>query len=529
MVLKTNYEPQQQIKPISYFMASNIDPTRTLTIRTKFVAAMKFQFAQLMAAIRHAVIELDVLALNKQKQITNAANVSGLASRQYEFMSSDQKIEEFVTWMNEQAKKYILSGGRSGIRSFGDLLPEATEARNSWIKTYIDSGYQQGIKRARQELKKKGIEIDDGSDGGSPIQVSFNNPMNADRVGMIYTRAYSSLKGITAEMDSVVSDVLALGIADGRGPREIARLLNKAITGDGTGDDLSILDSLGRKIPARRRAEVLARTEVIRAHHQANIAEYRAAGVLGIKVQAEWLTAGDARVCKQCAPMNGKRFNMDEAENIIPAHPQCRCVALPYIEEEKPISDGSIKNGQVGYEDTSQMPLSMSSGARDLADPEYREFIKRLTDKRGETREVMPKINELYDIANSDKYKLKEAEKVFFGLGGDKFKNIQIGEEFSALGTRSTAFELKRALAYGKDGGVFELTLPKGTHAVYSEVMGIKELMLLPGSEFEVTDILEGGVRKLKLKSDGSSYIKELMKFQKELDKIALDSKKDKP
>jgi SPP1 gp7 family putative phage head morphogenesis protein len=295
-----------------------------------------------MAVIRHAVIELDVLALNKEKLITNAANVSGLTSRQYEFMSSDQKIEAFVTWMNEQTQQYILSGGRSGIRSFGSLLPEATEARNSWIKTYIDSGYQQGIKRGRQELKKLGIEVDDGSYPGStsdPIQVSFNNPMNADRVGLIYTRAYSSLKGITAEMDSIVSDVLALGMADGRGPREIARLLNKVITGMGTGDDLAILDSLGRKIPALRRAEVLARTEIIRAHHQANIAEYRAAGIMGIKIQAEFLTAGDNRVCRECSDkamdVNGKMiiYSIDEVENMIPVHPQCRCVALPYIPE----------------------------------------------------------------------------------------------------------------------------------------------------------------------------------------------------
>ena len=136
-------QPQQSIKPVvSYQLASNIDPTRTLTTRTKFVAAMRFRFAQLMAVIRHAVIELDVLALNKVKAISNIAATSGLSSRQFEFISNDQKIEAFVQWMGEQNQKYILSGGRSGIRSFGELLPEATEARNSWIKSYIDSAYQ---------------------------------------------------------------------------------------------------------------------------------------------------------------------------------------------------------------------------------------------------------------------------------------------------------------------------------------------------------------------------------------------------
>ena len=329
---------QQHIQPmVSYQLVSNIDPTRTLTTRTKFVGAMRNRFAQLMAVIRHAVVELDVLALNKQKVISNALPVSDLTSQQYEFMSSDQKIEAFVTWMNEQVKKYILSGGTSGIRSFGNLFPEVTEARNSWIKTYIDSAYQQGIRRARSEMQKLGIEVDDGTYPGStsdPIQAAFNNPMNADRVGLIYTRAYSSLKGITDAMDSTVSDVLAMGMADGRGPREIARLLNKAITGEGTGQDLSLIDSLGRFIPAKRRAETLARTEVIRAHHQANIGEYRAAGLLGVKVQAEFLTAGDARVCPECSDLNGKIYALDQAENLIPVHPQCRCVALPYIEDD---------------------------------------------------------------------------------------------------------------------------------------------------------------------------------------------------
>jgi len=510
---------------ISLFLTNSIDPTRTITLRNKFVAEMRNRFASLMIDIRQAVIELDVFGLIEETRVT--VNASGLSSKQYDFPRNDQKVEAFVKWLKAKNEEYFFTDGKQGLRMAFDLISSnPNSARSTWMKLYIDSAYQQGIRRARQELRKKGIEIDEGQLGGEPIVSAFNGPVHADRVGLIYTRAYSSLQGITAEMESVVSDVLAMGLADGRGPREIARLLNKAITGDGTGADLSIIDSLGRKIPARRRAEVLARTEVIRAHHSANIGEYKAAGILGINVQVEWLTAGDDRVCPKCSPMNGKLFLIDDAEYIIPAHPQCRCVALPYIPEDEVIVDGSIKNGQTGYEDTSQLPLAMSSKAKDLANPKYRDFLKLLASD-GEKQEVMPKLEELYNIVTSDTYKLKEKEKVFFGLGGEQFKNIQVGDKFSALGTRSTAFELKRALAYGKDGGVFEVILPKGTHAVYSEVMGIKELMLLPGSEFEVTEILENGVRKLKLKSDGTSYIKELMKFQKELDKIAIDNKKE--
>jgi len=320
------------IDMISLFLTNSIDPTRTITLRNKFVAEMRNRFASLMIDIRQAIVELDVFGLVEETRVT--VNASGLSSKQYDFPRNDQKVEAFVKWLKAKNEEYFFTDGKQGLRMAFDLISsDPNSARSTWMKLYIDSAYQQGIRRARQELRKKGIEIDEGQLGGEPIVSAFNGPVHADRVGLIYTRAYSSLQGITAEMESVVSDVLAMGLADGRGPREIARLLDKAITGDGTPSDLSIIDSLGRKIPSRRRAEILARTEIIRAHHSANIGEYKAAGILGINVQVEWLTAGDSRVCPKCAPLNGKLFSIDDAEYIIPAHPQCRCVALPYIPE----------------------------------------------------------------------------------------------------------------------------------------------------------------------------------------------------
>jgi len=322
----------------TFFFINSIDPTRTITIRQRFVASMKSRFVQLMKEIKDAIVDLDVFAIADSNRLM--FNAAGLSARQFNFPRSDQKIEAFIKWLQGKNKEYILNGKQTGIRIVKDsLLSSPTEARDSWMKTYIDSAYQQGIRRARQELRKSGIEIDEGQLGGEPIQVAFNSMVHADRVGLIYTRAYSSLQSITTEMESAVSDVLAMGMADGKHPREIARLLEKTITG--RGESLEIVDRLGRKIDSLRRAEILARTETIRAHHSANIGEYRAAGLMGIKVQVEYLTAGDDRVCSRCASLNGKIYTIDEAENLIPVHPQCRCVALPYIPKDRIFPDFS--------------------------------------------------------------------------------------------------------------------------------------------------------------------------------------------
>jgi SPP1 gp7 family putative phage head morphogenesis protein len=157
-------------------------------------------------------------------------------------------------------------------------------------------------------------------------------PMHLDRLGLLYTRLFTDLKGITATMDSQISRILAQGLADGDGPRLLARKLVSTINGTGMGE-LGITDTLGRFIPAARRAEILARTEIIRAHHLGTIQEYRNQGLFNIVVKAEWKTAGDDRVCTRCASLEGRVFTLDEIEPMIPLHPQCRCIALPYVEE----------------------------------------------------------------------------------------------------------------------------------------------------------------------------------------------------
>lgn len=342
----------------TYFRVLSVDPTRTITLRQRFVREFRRRFRLLMADVREAVVDLDVFGLTGEQPRANAA---GLSTGAFAFPTNSRKIDEFIKWLDGKSDEYLLGGGATGVRTAGELVggTDLERARQSWMNSYIDSSYQQGIRRARQELRKAGLDIDEGQMGGDPIRVAFNGPIHADRVGLIYTRAYSSLKGITAEMDSTVSDVLAMAMTEGRHPREMARMLDRVITGDG-GGDFGIVDSLGRRIPSRRRAEILARTETIRAHHAANMGEYRAAGALGITVLAEHLTAGDARVCPQCAPLQGKRYELDEAEHMIPVHPQCRCVAIPYIPEDEDEPEEAV-------EEQAFMPAASIKAAEEYA------------------------------------------------------------------------------------------------------------------------------------------------------------------
>lgn len=296
----------------TYAALKKADPTRTSVLRQTFVREMNRRFNRLKKDIRTTVITNDALGLGPQTNVAAPRNA-------FNFPSSADKVEAFMKWFRQQVDREILSVG------FGqELLPGQTP----WTNVYITDSYSRGMQRANAEARKAGYTQGTtmGQRGG--VQASMATPFHADRLGLLYSRTFNELKGITAAMDSQISRVLTEAIANGDSPRLAARKLIATISGGNTAD-LGITDTLGRFIPAQRRAQTMARTEIIRAHHQATINEYESWAVEGIKVKAEWSTAGDDRVCELCFPLEGQVFSLVEIRSMIPRHPNCRCMALP--------------------------------------------------------------------------------------------------------------------------------------------------------------------------------------------------------
>lgn len=296
------------------------DPTQTIVLRESFSRDMSCRFNELVSVVKHAIDDQDCFGL-KNMQV-NQMQLPGEGA--FNYPRSEVKMAQFMKWLQEQID--------NGILEVRDLQQVGSSVEGAWTNKYIFDSYKRGVIRARMELRKFGANVPSIDDTGG-ILVSMSTPFHLERLGLLYTRAFSELKGVTTVMDTQISRVLAQGLADGDNPRLLVRKLVAVIDGSGVGD-LGITDTLGRYIPAKRRAEMIARTEIIRAHHKATIQEYRNWGVLGIMVKGEWCTAGDDRVCTDCAELEGHVFTLDEIENMIPAHPDCRCVALPYILKE---------------------------------------------------------------------------------------------------------------------------------------------------------------------------------------------------
>lgn len=243
-------------------------------------------------------------------------------------------------------KPKIYNWEEYGISSkkLNDLLIRSEYKRKKfmyWIKEQVDKGaivireIEQVGKAIEPEWQNKFI-VD--TDKRKELRNKFGNasmsvPIHMDSLGLAYTLAYSKLKGISNEMDLLISENLAKGIADGDGINEIARKITNAIDSAGLGEiGIAIDDIPENNISTRRRAMMIAHTEILRAHHRRSMQDTKNWREWDVFGQVEWSTAGDNRVCERCKEMKGKVFSVEEIEDMIPLHPECRCIAIPLCE-----------------------------------------------------------------------------------------------------------------------------------------------------------------------------------------------------
>ena len=325
------YEPHVHVHA-SPDVYGRYDPTKTLTLRNAFVKELKKRFRELKRVIRRAVDTEDVFGL--REVTTHQLGTPGHGA--FDFARSEQKMKEFERWLQQQIDR--------GLLQVQELPQVGVSLETPWTNRFVTDAYKRGVIRARYEMRKAGYDVPT-IDASGGIEYTMSLPVHVEKLGLLYTRVFSELRGITAAMDQQISRVLADGMAAGDNPRLLAKKIVASIDGQGIGE-LGLRDTLGRYIAPERRAEIMARTEIVRAHHQATIQEYRNWRVEGVEVQAEWKTAGDERVCDQCSQLEGSVWTLDQVQNMIPVHPQC------FIDPQIPIYTSKgwkpIGNIQVG-------------------------------------------------------------------------------------------------------------------------------------------------------------------------------------
>jgi SPP1 gp7 family putative phage head morphogenesis protein len=281
-----------------------LDPTRTSTIRHRFLVVMRAKFKRLQRDVIDLVDKQDAFGL---KAPAGSPFVQNRAA--FQFLTTDEKLKGFNKWFKQRVDEGVLE-------TTGDADPS-----EPWTGKYVDSAYRKGTVNsyiaARPNLRNTPSDYAAGSQAEF-LRSAFAQPEAVAKLRLLGTRSFEALKGITTDMSSKLSTVLADGLAHGKNPREIARNLAKTIEG------ISV-----------KRAQTLARTEVINAHSEGQLDAFEELGVEEVGILAEWATAGDNRVCPLCNDLSGVVMTIKEARGLIPRHPNCRCAWLPAFADEK--------------------------------------------------------------------------------------------------------------------------------------------------------------------------------------------------
>lgn len=277
---------------------ARLDPTRTSGIRRSFVADVRRRWGFVSSLVHESIAVNDALRL-RAPDIRQRVRIQ----QKFEFAYSafrrgnqagfnmwlegliDQvllQVQALPTGLSELAKTLRLSPSqvtylqKLSLINSGEAVP--------WTGTYLKGANTKGFQQAVSALQLQGL-AKAGAIGAVTPAASFlrgvlqSSIFDQSRIAGINARNFHQLRAITADMSAKIGGVLATGVAQGLNPQKIARNLVKQV-------GLS-----------RNRAIVLARTEVVRAHADATLDTYEAFGITDVEILAEWVTAGDERVC----------------------------------------------------------------------------------------------------------------------------------------------------------------------------------------------------------------------------------------
>jgi len=271
------------------------DPSRTVTLRRSFWSALRKRYNKVKKAVKEQIVDNDALGIGFN------APVSGQVSNQefWAYLNTPEKVDAFMAWINDVVDREVMSV--------------------DWHKGYIESAYKKGLTRAFNDARKtaRATQGEDFYQGSMSefIGQAFSQPETLETIAVVFSQSFEALKGINASMATSIRNALAEGLARGDSIPAVSRAI------------MDQIDNISAK-----RARLIAQTEVIRAHAEAQLDAFEKLGVEELGALVEFSTAGDGRVCPRCSKMNGKRFTPKQARGVIPLHPGCRCTWIPYID-----------------------------------------------------------------------------------------------------------------------------------------------------------------------------------------------------
>ena len=262
-------------------------------VHKQYAAEMYKRFRKIKSLIIESIVTNDCFRLSDKPSILKTL---ASAAAPFKFTDNPAKVEAFMEWLRGAQDDHILE--------VTERVGRKVVAHSEWQNVYVRQSYKKGVVWADRKLREQGLDVPE-----EELRAIFNKPIHADALGMLYTRNFTELNGITEAMDQQISRELIDGLAQGKNPREIARLINNRVEHIGL-----------------TRARTLARTEVNRTQNEASLNRYTDYDVKKVELMVGPGPCPGG-VCEAASGV----YKVEDAHGIAPIHPNCSCTFAPIV------------------------------------------------------------------------------------------------------------------------------------------------------------------------------------------------------
>ena len=228
----------------------------------------------------------------------------------YILLILDGRIKEVKEWLNSTEFKQVLDDVEKLPLNFFDSFKVK-------MRVYLQDKFELLLLPLLLGYYKQTNEIEYASFNLEPLLT------DGDLLNFIGIRQYNYdlLTNLCDDLDRNFKDIILDGIINGKSVDDISQELEIA--------GVSPLN----KHTAQQRAKMIARTEVTSVKNKARLQAYKDNNIEWVDI----LTMGDNRVCQYCLDVESNNpYPINEAENILPLHPLCRCI---YVVSKKNYND----------------------------------------------------------------------------------------------------------------------------------------------------------------------------------------------
>lgn len=286
-------KPYLRVKPTDSLVTKRMESvyaysqrfrTALLQEEDKAVSEIERLYFNSVDALQEELSGMEARAKDYEARGLNFDTLSAMMDRTREMI---KELELRINTVNEEAVQHILDGQESSLNAVDRNTGKLIQSTDPLIPKEITASAEYN------RIPKEALTSFIGS--SSP-----DSPLG------------KLISGLAKDTSERFRNTLATAIVSGNNPRQVARDLTKVIQSSLT--DINV---------SRNRLETIARTEMIRSAREGQRYLYENnPAVVGYQRQA----TQDGRVCIACLALSGKKYPTSE---IMPSHPNCRCVMLP--------------------------------------------------------------------------------------------------------------------------------------------------------------------------------------------------------